>query len=103
MRLQCFPPTRYVGGGASRAHKRDDLYQLLTKLKFRLPGALYGSTMHPARLCGGFWTIFFCLVFWSPCYTLSRKKYRKVIHRGVESTWGDNFYMGTLNGLKLEI
>ena len=24
--------------------------------------ALYGSTMHPARLCGGFPTIFFCLV-----------------------------------------
>ena len=39
-RLQCFPPTRYVRGGASRAHKRDDLYQLLTKLKFRLPGCI---------------------------------------------------------------
>ena len=40
MRLQCFPPIRYMRGGASRAFKRDDLYQLLTKLKFRLPGCI---------------------------------------------------------------
>ena len=31
--------------------------------------ALYGSTMHPARLCGGFRTIFFCLV----CGPLEKK------------------------------
>ena len=32
--------------------------------------ALYGSTMHPARLCGGFRTTFFCLV----CGPLEKKK-----------------------------
>ena len=40
MHLQSFPPTRYVRGGASRAHKRDYHYQLLTKLKFRLPASI---------------------------------------------------------------
>ena len=30
--------------------------------------------MHPARLCGGFWTIFFCLVFWSPCKNVKKIK-----------------------------
>ena len=28
-----FPPTRYVRGGATRAHKRDDLYQLFDKIE----------------------------------------------------------------------
>jgi hypothetical protein len=28
MHLQYFPPTRYVMGGATRAHIRDDLYQI---------------------------------------------------------------------------
>ena len=46
---------------------------------------------------------FFCLVFRSPCYQLSRKKQNKLIHGGVGSIWGDNFYMGTQNGSKLEI
>ena len=32
MHLQCFPPTRYVRGGASGAHNRDDLYLILSKL-----------------------------------------------------------------------
>ena len=36
--------------------------------------ALYGATMHPAQLCGGFWTIFFLLGVWAPWnYTLCRK------------------------------
>ena len=38
------------------------LYQTLCILLFGCLLALYGSTMHPARLCGGFRTIFFCLV-----------------------------------------
>ena len=31
------------------------------------------------------------------------KKNREEIHGGSGSTWGDNFYMGTQNGSKLEI
>ena len=64
-----FPPTRYVRGGALRAHKRDDLYQLLTKLKFGLPDCIvWFSTIHPAQLYGGwFLDIFFQLSVWSPC------------------------------------
>ena len=46
------------------------LYQTLYTLLFGCLLALYGSTMHPARLCGGFWTIFFCLV----CGPLEKKK-----------------------------
>ena len=71
-----FLPTRYVRGGASRAHKRDDLYQLFDKIDCLL--ALYGSTMHPARLYCGFWTIFFLLsvlvALLHTNYSLSRKK-----------------------------
>ena len=40
MRLQCFPPTRYVRGGDTRAHKRDDLYPISSKLKYRLPACI---------------------------------------------------------------
>ena len=40
MRLQCFPPTRYVRGGATRAHKRDDLYPISSKLTYRLPACI---------------------------------------------------------------
>ena len=36
MHLQCFPPTRYV-----RAHKRDDLYLIWSKLEYRLPACLF--------------------------------------------------------------
>ena len=57
--------------------------------------ALYGSTKHPAQLCGGFGQFFFCFVFWSP--------WNIKIHGGFRSTWGDNFYMGTQNESKLEI
>ena len=46
---------------------------------------------------------FFCLVCTVACYTLSRKKKNMKIHGGFGSTWGDNFYMGTQNGSKLEI
>ena len=45
------------------------LYRTLCILLFGCLLALYGSTMHPARLCGGFWTIFFCLV----CGPLEKK------------------------------
>ena len=38
------------------------LYQTLCMVLFGCLLALWGSTMHPARLCGGFQTIFFCLV-----------------------------------------
>ena len=52
--------------------------------------------MHPAQLRGGFWTIFFCLV-----YGLLENKGFNV--GGIGSTWGDDFYMGMQNGSKLEI
>ena len=48
-----------------------DLYQTLCMLLFGCLLALYGSTMHSARLCGGFRTIFFCLV----CGPLEKKKF----------------------------
>jgi hypothetical protein len=41
---------------------------------------------------------FFCLV----C-NLEKKYLNNLIHGGSGSTWGYNFYMGTQNGLKLEI
>ena len=37
------------------------LYRTSCILLFGCLLALYGSTMHPARLCGAFRTIFFCL------------------------------------------
>ena len=40
MHLQCFPPTRYVRGGAARAHKRDDLYPIWSNLEYRLPACI---------------------------------------------------------------
>ena len=36
-------------------------------------------------------------------YTLSRKKYKKIIHGRFGSTWGHNFYTGTQNRSKLDI
>ena len=56
MHLQCFPPTRNVRGVATRAHKRERPLPTLVKIDCLL--ALYGFTMHPAQLCGGFWAIF---------------------------------------------
>ena len=61
--------------------------------------------MHPARLYGGFWTIFFS----AQCSSRLEKKkdsINNLIHGGgggVGNTWGHNFYMGTQNGSKLEI
>ena len=49
------------------------LYQILCIWLLGCLLALYGSTMHPARLCGGFWTIFFCLV----CGPLEKKNKTK--------------------------
>ena len=49
------------------------LYRTLYILLFGCLLALYGSTMHPARLCGGFRTTFFCLV----CGPLEKKKKKK--------------------------
>ena len=51
---------------------------------------------------GGFWTIFFCLVY----PLLVEKKISAInvcMFGGIRSTWGDNFYTGTQNGLKYEI
>ena len=71
MHLQCFPPTRYVKNGeyplGMRTYYADDLYPIWSNLEYRLPACIvYSSTMHPARLCGVFRTIFFRLSVWSP-------------------------------------
>ena len=61
--------------------------------------ALYGSTMHPARLCGGFRTFFFLLLsMWAPW---EKKRRFKCGWFGI--TWGHNVYTGAQNGAKLEI
>ena len=72
MHLQCFPPTRYVRGGATCAHRLDDLYPILPKLEYRQPACIvwFYSTKHPTQLCHGFRTIFFCLV----CGLLEKKQ-----------------------------
>ena len=60
--------------------------------------------MHPAQLYGGFRTIFFfCLVFWSPCYTLSSKKKKILIIGTLGSGWDRKFHMGTQNGSNYEL
>ena len=66
-------------------------------------GVSSGCGLCPWSCSGKVGAYVFCLVCTLACYTLSRKKYRIIIHRGVESTWGDHFYMGTQNWLKLEI
>ena len=104
MRLQCFPPTNFVRGGASCAHKRDDLYQLLTKLKLRLPACIVLFHYAPSSIIWWFLdNFFFCLVFRSPCYTLSKKKQNIIIRGGTGNAWGCNFYTGTQNGSEYEI
>ena len=55
-----------------------------------------------------FWIIYFFLLsvhasLLHTNYTLSRKKQNIIIRGGTGSIWGDNFYMGTQNGSKLEI
>jgi hypothetical protein len=71
MHLQCFPPTRYVMGGATRAHVRDDLYPICSKMEYGEPVCivwLYNA------LYAVFLDNFFLLSVWSPCYTLRKKK-----------------------------
>ena len=43
MRLQCFPPTRYVKTGKNGGER---YLEKFSKLEYRL-FALYGSTVHP--------------------------------------------------------
>ena len=62
MRLQCFPPTHYVRGGAARAHKRDDLYPLLSKLEYRLPACIVWLYLASSSFMWWFLDNFFCLV-----------------------------------------
>ena len=104
MHLQCFPPTRYVRGVATNVTTFTHFAQ---NWSLGCLVVLYGSTMLPAQLrAWWFPNNFFCLV-WAPCYTLIthqvEKKKKKKIHGGFRSTWGDNFFMGTQNGSKLEI
>jgi hypothetical protein len=80
----------------------DDPYQTLRILLFGCLLALCAYTMHPAQLCGGFRTIFFCLV----CGLLEKGKLNNNnnnnnnsnnIHGGFGSTLGHNFYIGMQN------
>ena len=50
MHLQCFTPTLYVMGVATRTYKRDDHYPICTKLHYGCLLALCGPTMHVATL-----------------------------------------------------
>ena len=89
-------------------YERDDLYPLCSKLKFGLPSCVvwlyYASS---STTCMVVSKQFFLLSLGSLLhtnYTPSRKKKKKKkIHGGFRSTWGDNFFMGTQNGSKLEI
>ena len=60
-----------------RAGYVDDSYRILCIWLLGCLLSLYGSTMHLARLCGGFWTIFFCLV----CGPLERKREERKIEK----------------------
>ena len=93
----CSPPMCYMRGGASRAHKRDDLYQIWSELEYRLPAFIvwlyYASSSTMWWFLDNF---FFCLV----CDLLEKpKNFNNVVHGG---TWGHNFYIGTQNGSKQE-
>ena len=72
MHLQCLPieKEKYRCTG----YIDDPLLNIVNNAIWICLLALYGSTMHAGRLCGGLRTIFFLLSVWSPCYTLSRKK-----------------------------
>ena len=103
-----FPPTRYVRGGVTRAHKRDDLYQLLTKLKFRLPACIVWFHYASSSIIGWFLDNFFLLSVLVSLklhtnYTLSRKKKKILIIGTLGSGWDRKFYMGTQNGSNYEL
>ena len=66
MQLQCLPIKKITGARGTLT----TLYRTLCTWLFGCLLALCGSTMHPARLCGGFRTIVFCLV----CGPLKKKK-----------------------------
>ena len=77
MRLQCFPPTRYVMGGASRVHIRDNLYQICSKVEYGEPACtvwLYNAVY----LYYGFSGQFFFLL--SVSARLKKKKKRFVAY-----------------------
>ena len=75
MHLQCFTPTLYVMGVATRTYKRDDHYLIGTKLHYGCLLALCGPTMHVATLCGVFRTFFFAYCVSHGC--LKKKKNEK--------------------------
>ena len=96
MRLQCFRP---------RAHINVTTFtNFLTKLKFRLPACIVWFHYVPSSIIWWFLdNFFFCLVFRSPCYTLSRKKKKILIIGTLGSGWDRKFYMGAQNGSNAEI
>ena len=97
MRLQCSLPTRYVKNGE---YPWCALFRKIFKIGVYRLLALYGSTVHPRCimwLSGHFFLL-------SVHASLLQSSYTRIkIHGGFGSTWGDNFYMGTQNGSKLEI
>ena len=42
-------------------------------------------------------------LLWMQVFLKKKANLNNLIHGGFGSTWGDNFYMGTQNGSKLEI
>ena len=74
MQLQCLPIKKITGARGTLT----TLYQTLHVWLFGCLLALFGSIMHPARLCGGFRTIFFLL---SVCGLLEKKKKKKSLIR----------------------
>ena len=82
MQLQCFTPTLYVMGVATRTYKRDDHYPICTKLHYGCLLALCGPTMHVATLCGGFRTFFFFFCLVCQPRLLEKKKKKKKFTRG---------------------
>ena len=63
---QWFPPTRYVKRGIPVRHAHTNVTTFTYFDQNWSIGcllALYGSTKHPAQLCGGFGQIFFCLEY----------------------------------------
>ena len=80
LRLQPFEVSPYVCMGKPCICNVDDLYPMWSKLAYRLPACIIfyyasGSTMHPARLCGGFWTIFSLKKQKIICEPYKRKNY----------------------------
>jgi hypothetical protein len=78
-------------GGATRAHKRDDLYPILSKFEYGEPACI---VWQPSCSMWFLKTTFFLLIVWG---LLEKKRFFAKKNWGV---WGDNFYMARRMGRK---